>query len=59
MAAVSDSIPNEVNRMVESISIAKAYNNATGATITHKDVNDFGFIEFATIDAALMMIGNR
>jgi len=56
MQAITDNVPNRVRRTMESITIAKVYNNATGATITHKDVDGFGFIEFATIEAALSMI---
>ena len=41
---------------MDSITIAKVYNNATGATITHRDVENFGFLEFARIESALSMI---
>ena len=57
MQAITDAVPSSVRRTMESIAIAKMYNNATGATITHKDVDNFGFVEFARIDAALNMIG--
>lgn len=57
MRAVTEEVPASVRRTMESISIARIYNNATGATITHRDVDNFGFVEFARIESALNMIG--
>jgi len=39
--------------------MARMYNNITGANITHKDVNLWGFIEAQELEIAIHMLSNQ
>ena len=41
--------PKEITDMVFHLKLAKMYNHYTGSNITHKDVEDWGFLEMAII----------
>ncbi len=46
-----------IKQRMHSILLAKQYNNATGASITHIDIDQWGFLEAQEIEYAIDFIG--
>ena len=42
---------------MEAIMFAKIYNNLTGASISHRDVEEMGFIESCEIEHSMKFVG--
>ena len=41
---------------MNAILFAKKYNQITGSSVTHQDIEEWGFMEFAKIEMAIDMI---
>ena len=54
---MDDAIPLSIRRKMDSMLLAKWYNQTTGSSITHRDVEQWGFVEAAELQYALSFIG--
>lgn len=43
--------------MMENIAVARIYNEVTGANITHRDVQQWGFMESEIVMIAIDLLG--
>ena len=50
-------LPQKIKRKMEAMALAKKYNNITGSTITHKDIDEWGYLEVAEIEHAINFFG--
>jgi hypothetical protein len=48
----------DIRRKMDAVILARIYNNATGASITHKDIEQWGFLETQEIEHAIEFLGD-
>lgn len=53
---IARDIPRNVQNMMDDLSLTRRYNNMTGASLTHRQVGDFGYIESLELELAMEML---
>jgi hypothetical protein len=41
---------------MDALLLAKRYNNITGSSVTHRDIEEWGFLEFSAVELAMEII---
>jgi hypothetical protein len=56
MGGMMDSLPSSLQDMMDDLMMAKLYNVATGASVTHRDVAEWGFMEKTLVRSAIELM---
>jgi hypothetical protein len=51
-------IPEEIRQTIYFMAIAASYNRITGASVTHQEVAEWGFLESYQIESAIRFTGD-
>jgi hypothetical protein len=53
---IARDIPRSIQNTMDDITLARRYNNVTGASVSHKEIGTMGFIESLELELAIEMI---